>query len=515
MQPEVDISGAMKAPDRRSVLAGGAAATLTLATGAAARPSAVANRITGWDACTLSRAIHRRETSCVEVMTAYLDRIERENPAVTAIVALQPRPALLVEAAARDRELAHGQSRGWMHGFPHAVKDLENAKGIVSSQGSPIYRDFVPTSDSFIAERLRRNGAILIGKTNVPEFGLGSQSYNKVYGTTLNAYDHSKTSGGSSGGASVAVALGMVPVADGSDYMGSLRNPTAFNNVFGLRPTIGRVARSFDSFLPSMGVMGPIARNVPDLAMLLSVMAGYDARDPFSLREDPARFTGSLDRRFAGTRIGWFGDYGGYLPFEDGVIDLCRHGLGALGKIGCTVETVKPPFDMASLWEAFVTIRAWQTAAGMIDLYRDPTKRALLKPEAIWEIERGMALSALDVSRASAVRVAWYRTVQRIFEQYDFVVTPSAQVFPFDAKRHWPDRIGERGMDTYHRWMEVVAPITMTGCPAINVPVGFNAAGLPMGMQIVGRHGDDFGCLQLAHAYDGETRLSRRTPPSA
>ncbi|HSI19617.1 MAG TPA: amidase [Sphingomonas sp.] len=502
-------------PDRRAVLAGGAAATLSIATNAVARVAPDGGEITGWDACRLSRAIHHRQVSCVEVMTRYLDRIERQNPAVNAIVALQPRAALLAEARMRDGELARGQSRGWMHGFPHAVKDLENTNGIVTTQGSPIYRGFVPTSDGFFVERLRRSGAILIGKTNVPEFGLGSQSYNNVYGTTLNAYDHSKAAGGSSGGASVAVALRMVPVADGSDYMGSLRNPTAFNNVFGLRPTIGRVARSFDSFLPSMGVMGPIARNVPDLAMLLSVMAGYDARDPASLRDDPARFAGTLERRFAGTRIAWFGDYGGYLPFEDGVLDLCRHGLGALERIGCTVEIVKPVFDMTALWEAFVTIRAWQTAAGMIGLYRDPAKRALLKPEAIWEIERGMTLSALDISRASAVRGAWYRAVQDVFAHHDFIVTPSAQVFPFDAKLHWPDRIGNRKMDSYHRWMEVVAPITMTGCPSINVPVGFNAAGLAMGMQIVGRHADDFACLQLAHAYDRETGLSRRTPPSA
>jgi len=496
---------------RRSALL--SAGALALASSVRANPAP--RDVTALEATALSTAIHARQVSCIEVMTAYLDRIDRQNRAVNAIVALQPRDGLLKQAQACDEDLAAGRSRGWMHGFPHAVKDLENTKGIVSTQGSPIFRDFVPTHDSFFVERLRKSGAILIGKTNAPEFGLGSQTYNPVYGATLNAYDHRKTSGGSSGGASVGVALRMLPVADGSDYMGSLRNPSGWNNIFGLRPTVGRVARVQDSFLPSMGVMGPLARTVPDLAMLLSVMSGYDARDPASLRDDPQIFTRPLVSDVKGLRLAWLGDYNGYLSFEPGVLELCQKAIATLERMGCIVTPVVPDFPMKQLWDAFVTIRAWQNCVGMIDLYNDPAKRALLKPEAIWEIERGRTLTALDVSRASAVRDAWYRTVVDLFQSHDFLLSPRAQVFPFDATLHWPDHINGRAMDTYHRWMEVSAPITMTACPALNVPVGFGPNGLPMGMQIVGRHAADLSCLQLGHAYDQATQWVTRYPPKA
>jgi amidase len=249
------------------------------------------------------------------------------------------------------------------------------------------------------------------------------------------------------------------------------------------------------------------------MAMLLSVMAGPDARDPTSLLENPRDFLKPLERGWRGTRIAWLGDYGGYLPFEPGILELCRDGIRVLEELGCTVEEVRPDQDMAELWRAFVTIRAWQTAAGMTDLYAEPAKRAQLKPEAIWEIERGLALSAIDVSRASAVRIGWYHKVAALFEKYSFLISPSAQVFPSDKTLHWPDHIGSRMMDSYHRWMEVVAPISLTGCPAINVPVGFGRQGLPMGMQIVGPRGRDFDCLSIAHSYDRATRWVERYPP--
>jgi amidase len=495
--------------DRRTALATGAA----LAFSATLKAQAAASPIVALDATGLSAAIRARRLSCVEVMTAYLDRIDALNGPVNAVVARQDRGALLAQARLRDVELAQGHCRGPLHGFPHAVKDLEDVRGIVSTQGSLIFKNYVPKTESYFVERLRRGGAIFIGKTNAPEFGLGSQTYNRVYGATGNAYDASKTSGGSSGGASVATALRMLPVADGSDYMGSLRNPTGWNNVFGLRPSIGRVARSGDGFLPSIGVMGPVARTVPDLAMLLSVMAGPDARDPASLQQDPSIFLESLERDWHGTRIAWFGDYSGYLAFEPGILGLCRQAIKVLEGLGCIVEEVRPDQDMAELWRAFVTIRNWQTAGGLADLYADPAKRALLKPEAIWEIERGLALKAMDVTRASAIRVGWYRKIVALFERYSFLLSPSAQVFPFDKTLHWPDHIGDRRMDTYHRWMEVTVPVSLTGCPAINVPVGFGPRGLPMGMQIVGPRGQDLDCLRIAHAYDQATRWVERRPP--
>ncbi|HYU16824.1 MAG TPA: amidase family protein, partial [Candidatus Acidoferrum sp.] len=279
-------------------------------------PSFRPSEIVYLDAAPLAQAIRSRQVSCAEVMTAYLDHIDRVNPLVNAIVSLRDRESLLEEAAERDRQLAHGEYLGWMHGMPHAVKDLVPTRGIRTTWGSPLLADFVPAADDIIVERLRGAGAILIGKTNVPEWGLGSQTYNNVFGTTLNAYDRSRTAGGSSGGAASALALRMVPVADGSDHAGSLRNPAAFNNVLGFRTTFGRVpGAELDPFQARLGVVGPMARTVTDLALLLSVLAGFDARAPLSTRESPERYAGSLDRDFTGTRVAWLGDLGGHLRF--------------------------------------------------------------------------------------------------------------------------------------------------------------------------------------------------------
>ena len=466
------------------------------------------------DAVALSVAIRTGRTSCVEVMRATLDHVAAVNPHVNAIVALQPEDGLLAQARARDEQLARGEWCGPLHGIPQAIKDIEPVAGILSTQGSPVFKDFVPTTDSIVVERTRAAGAIIIGRTNVPEFAIGSHTYNPVYGTTRNAYDQAKTAGGSSGGAAVAVALRMLAVADGSDLMGSLRNPAAFNNVFGLRPSYGRVPSGRDAFLPTMSCNGPLARNVPDLAMLLSVQAGHDPRVPLSIREDPALFTRALDRDFAGVRVAWGGDLRGHLPFEPGVVDLCEEALKAFERIGCVVEAATPDYPMADLWEDFGVLRSWQTSTSLAPVYDDPAKRATMKPEAIWEVERGLALSARAVARASTGRSAWYAAFCALLEDYDYFVLPSAQVFPFDAGIHWPEAIAGRPMDTYHRWMEVVAPVTMTGCPALNVPVGFNGEGLPMGMQIVGRNHGEWDCLQLAHAYDQATGWTRTRPPA-
>jgi amidase len=305
------------------------------------------NDIVMMDGVALSRAIHDKQVSCVEVMNAYLDHIDTINPTVNAIVSLQDRSDLLGQAKTRDNEIAAGKIRGWMHGFPDAVKDLTATKGIRTTQGSRIFKDFVPAADAIMVERLKAAGAIIIGKTNTPEFGLGSNTYNDVFGRTLNAYDQTKTAGGSSGGAGVALALHMLPVADGSDHGGSLRNPAAFNNVFGFRTSYGRVpSQGPDMLYAWMGVQGPMARTVPDLARLLSVQAGYDPRMPLSNRQDPSTFAGDLKRDFKGVRIAWSGDFGGLLPFEPGVLDLCRSALKAFETMGCTVDEAWPDFPI-------------------------------------------------------------------------------------------------------------------------------------------------------------------------
>ncbi|MEP6567611.1 MAG: amidase [Mesorhizobium sp.] len=467
------------------------------------------------DALALSRAIQSKQVSCVEVMNAYLDHIVALNPKVNAIVSLQDRGELVAQAKARDEQLARGEICGWMHGFPQAIKDLTPTKGIRTTQGSPIFKDFVPTADAIIVERAKRAGAIVIGKTNTPEFGLGSNTYNDVFGKTLNAYDQSKTAGGSSGGAGVAVALHMLPVADGTDHGGSLRNPAAYNNIFGFRPSFGRVpANAADGFYAIMGTPGPLARNVPDLAALLSVQAGYDPRAPLSNEQDPAKLAETLKRDFKGARIGWAGNFGGHMPFEPGILDLCKSALKVFESLGCVVEEASPDYPIERVWQNWKVLRAWQSGSALKALYDDPAKRALMKPEAQFEVENGRKLTAYDIYDADVVRTAWYQAVRAFFERYDYWVMPSSQVFPFDANTDWPKSIAGRNMDTYHRWMEVMIPVTMSSCPALSVPVGFDGRGLPMGLQIMAPNHGELACLQLAHAYDQATQwVSKRPPP--
>ncbi|NWB39626.1 amidase [Pseudomonas sp. E6002] len=468
------------------------------------------------DAIELSRAIHARQVSCHEVMQAYLAQVERFNPTVNALVSLRSHEDVLAEAAQRDRELDQGQSRGWMHGMPQAIKDLAATQGLRTTLGSPLFAEHVPQEDAISVARVRASGAIIIGKTNVPEFGLGSQTYNSVFGTTGNAYDPRLVAGGSSGGAAVALALRMLPVADGSDMMGSLRNPGAFNNVFGLRPSQGRVPHgpAPELFVQQLATEGPMGRSVADVARLLSVQAGYDPRVPLSLKEDPAVLGEPLQRDFKGARLGWLGDYNGYLPMEDGVMSLCESALKDFAALGCEVEHCQPEFSLERLWQTWLVHRHWLIQGSLGAAYADPQKRALLKPEAQWEVQGGLQLSAADVYQASINRSDWYRALGKLFERYDFLLLPTAQVFPFDAQQAWPRLVAGREMDTYHRWMEVVIGPTLAGLPSMNVPVGFNPQGLPMGLQIIGPAQADRAVLQLAYAHEQLTHWVQRRPPA-
>ena len=506
--------------DRRTLLTFAGTIATTVAAGgavwmetAAAQPSA--SGIVMMNAVDLSNAIKAKHVSCVEVMTAYLDHIGRVNPKVNAIVSLANPDDLLLQARERDAQLARGEYLGWMHGFPQAIKELTNAKGFRTTQGSPILKDYIASTDAIHVERVKAAGAIIIGKTNVPEFGLGSHTYNPVFGATLNAYDQTKTAGGSSGGAAVSLALRMLPVADGSDHGGSLRNPGAFNNVFGFRPSYGRVpAEAADAFNAALSVNGPMARTVADLAMLLSVQAGFDARAPLSNRQDPAQFTRSLQRDFKGTRIAWLGDLGGYLPYEDGLLDLCKSALKTFETLGCIVEEAKPDYPNERVWNNWTKLRAWQSGSPLLGFYNDPAKRALLKPAAQFEVENWLKLTAAEILEASQVRTAWYQAVRRFFDRYEYFILPSAQVFPWDVQTPWPKEIAGRTMDTYYQWMNAQVQVTMSGSPSLNIPVGFNERGLPMGMQIVGRHQAEFSCLQLAFAYDAATSWVEKRRPA-
>ncbi len=468
-------------------------------------------------ATALAGCIKRRELSCREVMQATLDQIDRVNPAVNAIVALRPRDVLLAQADAADADAdaQTGQATGWMHGLPHAVKDLAATTDIPTSLGSPLFAGNLPGHDAIFVERLRASGAILIGKTNTPEFGMGSQTYNSVYGTTGNAYDPSRTAGGSSGGAAVALALRMVPVADGSDFAGSLRNPAGWNNVFGFRPSAGRVpgGPTNELYLQSVATEGPMARNVTDLAMLLSTMSGPDTRAPQSLSGNPQDFTRPLARDMAGVRIGWLGDLGG-IPMAPGMLDLCLSGLQRLTAAGCTIEPATLGVGRETIWRSITTLRQAFQAGRLGPLYHDPAKRTQMKPEAVWEIEHGLRLSAVDVYAASVQRSAVYEAFRLAFEQFDFLALPTAQVFPFDATVPWPSVVGGVEMDSYHRWMEIVAGPSLAGLPIAAVPAGFGPDGLPSGIQLIGPPRQDFAVLQLAYAYEQVAQdVLHRLPP--
>jgi amidase len=474
-------------------------------------PEPTLQDITDLSALALSAAIAERRLDCRSVMAAYLSRIGAINPRLNAIVSLRPEDALLAEAEEADRALAAGEYRGWLHGVPFAVKDLSEAKGILCSFGSANYADFVPDYDDIHVARIRAAGAVIIGKTNAPEMGLGSHSYNPVFGVTRNPYDTGKSAGGSSGGAAAGLAARLLPVADGSDMMGSLRNPAAFNNVVGFRPSFGRVpSLNTELFLGQLAVNGPMGRNVADVAALLATQSGHDPRDPLSLASEGLAF--DADRDLSGARIGWLGDFGGYLPFEPGVLELCRASLDVFRRLGCRVEDVPPGFDMARLWQIWRTLRHFLVANGQAADYADPVRRARMKPEMIWEIENGHSLSAAEVYAASLGRSDWLRHVMGLFETYDFLVLPSAQVFPFEAGLDWPKAIAGRAMDTYHRWMEVVIGPTLAGLPVAAMPAGFGAGGLPAGIQIVGRPRADGDVLAAAARYEATTDWLARHP---
>ena len=467
-------------------------------------------------AAALSRAIHARELSCREWMQATLEQIDRLNPRFNAIVSRVDANTVLTQADVCDRELANGHSRGWMHGFPMAIKDLVDTAGVPSVRGSPLLAGNIPQQDHLMVQRMKAAGGILIGKTNTPEFGLGSHTYNPVFGVTRNAYDPAMSAGGSSGGAAVALALRLLPVADGSDMMGSLRNPAAFNNVFGLRPSQGRVPSwpKPDVWISSMGTEGPMGRSVEDVAHLLSIQAGRDDRVPLSL---PGQWPGqeldlTLDLR--AVRIGWLGNLGGYLPVEDGILPICASLLARLAADGCHVEDALPAFEPALVWQTWLTWRRWLVAGSLREYWDVPASRAQLKPAALWEAEQGEMLSAREVQTAAVARSRFYQQILGMFGRYDYLALPSTQVWPFEAGLDWPKSIAGKPMDTYHRWMEVVIYATLAGLPAVSVPAGFGANGLPMGMQLIGRPQADLDVLRIARACEQRSAdtLSRRPP---
>jgi amidase len=458
----------------------------------------------------LARRVRSKELSAREVLEAHLFQMERVNPKVNAIVTLTAEAAM-DQARAADDALWRGEELGPLHGLPVAHKDLYPTKGVRTTFGSLVFKDFVPDHDALIVERLREAGGISVGKTNTPEFGAGSQTYNEVFGETLNPYDTAKTCGGSSGGAAVALACGMVPIADGSDMGGSLRNPASFCNVVGFRPSPGRVP-SWPDPIPwlSLTVDGPMARTVEDAALMLSAIAGPDARCPLSVSEPGSLLLRSLERDFGDVRVAWSRDLGG-LPMDPRVTAVLESQRDVFESLGCAVEVAEPDFVDAD--EIFKVLRAWryELAYGeLLEGHRDE-----MKDTVVWNIEEGMGLSGPHIGRAERKRTELFHRARVFMESYEFLVSPVSQVPPFDVMRRYVTEIDGERMQTYIDWMKSCYYVTVTGLPAISVPCGFTREGLPVGIQIIGRYRNDFGVLQLAHAFEGATCYGKRRPSLA
>src|SRR5713101_380769 len=451
--------------------------------------------------------IRQKKLSSREVMQAHLKQISRVNSKVNAIVTLVPEDRLMAQAAAADEALAKGKWLGPLHGLSVGVKDLHETQGIRTTYGSPLHRDFIPSFDCRVVQREKSAGAIVIGKTNVPEFGLGSQTFNPVFGPTRNPYDVTKTCGGSTGGGCVALACGMVPLADGSDMGGSLRNPPNFCNVVGIRPSPGRVPNvptNLGWF--TLSVSGPVARNVTDCAFFLSVLAGYDHHSPISIEQSGEQFARPLERNFKGVRVAMFKDLG--LPWEPEV----KSAVAAQGKmfesLGCIVEEAEPDFSDAN--ECFVAWRHWSTELVFGDLIA--THGDQLNEYIHWHVEEGRKLTGPYLSRVEAKRTALFQRVVAFMNQYEFFLLPVNQVLPFDVNVHYPTEIAGTKMENYIAWMKSAYYISAVGNPAMSVPCAFSQGGLPIGIQIVGRHHADWGVLQLGYAFEQATKVGRRRP---
>lgn len=433
----------------------------------------------------LSRMIAAREVSCLEVMRATLSRIDTVNGAVNAIVSLRDREALMGEARVADAV----PGDGWLHGIPVAIKDLVAVKGVRSTWGSKLLAEFVPEADDGVARALRGAGAIVIGKTNVPEYGLGSHSSNGVFGVTRNPFDLSRTAGGSSGGAGAALATGMVSIADGSDMMGSLRNPAAWNDVYGFRPSIGVVPGEprDNVLLHRLATLGPMGRSIEDVTALLGTMAGRR----FDLGAAPDA-----------PRVAWLGDWGGAYRMDAGLLDAGAQALAQAETLGWQVEAVAPPMPAEDLWHSWTVLRSFVVAQDLGRHWRDPEARKLLNAQAIWEIERGLALTGDAVEQAAAIRRDWLAVLAEVFTRFDAIALPATQMWPFPADWDWPRDLSGAPTDTYHRWMECVVPASLAGVPALALPGGFGASGLPHGVQLIGPSGADAKILSMGAAWE-------------
>ena len=446
----------------------------------------------------MAAAVRERRISARELLELHLARIAVRNPELNAIVSLDEERAR-AGAAAADQHLASGAPVGPLHGLPHAFKDTHDVAGWRTTYGSPLFADHVPDADDLVVERIRRAGVVVLGKTNVPEFAAGSHTFNRVFGTTRNPIDPSRSAGGSSGGAACALASGMVPLADGSDMGGSLRNPASFCGVVGLRPSLGRVPSwPADNLWETTSVAGPMARNVGDVALLLSVLAGPDPRVPTALGDPGHTFVSPPPRSLAGLRVAWSPDLGGAFEVEAEVKAVIEDAGRALARSGARVFAAHP--ELRDGDDTFRTLRAWSFQArfgSLLAEHPDAFKQSLAD-----NIRAGERLTGADVARAYTQRTALSEAMRQFFQSYDVLVLPVSQVPPFPADQEYPTSISGRPMENYLDWMRSSYLITVTGCPAISVHAGATPSGLPVGVQIVASHGADRFLLEVAAAFE-------------
>jgi len=445
-----------------------------------------------------AHAIRAGQISARELLDLHLARIAERNPELNAIVSLDEERAR-EGAAAADEATARKQHVGPLHGLPHAFKDTHDVAGWRTTYGSPLYADHVPDADDLVVERIRRAGAVTIGKTNVPEFAAGSHTFNTIFGTTRNPVDPTRSAGGSSGGAASALAAGMVPLADGSDMGGSLRNPASFCGVVGLRPSIGRVPDwPTESYWDNLSTAGPMARNVGDLALLLSVMAGPDRRTPFALSDPGPRFAPPVSGTLSGLRVALSADLGGAVDVDDEVAAVVSASATTFAAAGATVEEASPDLSLAD--DVFRTLRAWQFQASFGEQLAEHPES--FKESLADNIRAGEGLTGADVARAFERRTTVMAAASEFLSTYDVLVLPVSQVPPFPADQEFPTEIEGRPMTSYLDWMRSAYLITVTGCPAISVPAGMTPEGLPVGIQLVAPHGQDRRLLEIAAAFE-------------
>jgi amidase len=459
----------------------------------------------------LHRLYRARKTSPLEVMQAVLARVDAVNPRLNAIVTLARESALKEARAATAALKKKGRKLGPLHGVPVTIKDLTHTKGIRTTWGSKIFEHHVPTEDSLIVERLKAAGAIVLGKTNTPEFGAGGNTFNAIFGPTRNPWNPALTCGGSSGGAGVALATGMGPIAQGSDTGGSLRTPAAFCGVVGFRTSPGLVPY-YPKLLgwDSIGVTGPMARTVADTALMLSVVAGPDDRSPISYDVDTAAFPRAVKSpSIRGWRVAWTPDLNGLIPVDGEVARVAEAATRVFRSLGAKVEPAC--CDIGEVNDIVLGTRGLAMVANHAD--KLPKWKEQMQKGLVWNIEQGLKLSPEEIGRAEALRTTLWHRVRAFMETRELLILPTVAVLPFPVEQPYPTEINGKPLDNYTQWFFLTYGITLTALPVISVPCGFTKSGLPVGLQIVGRRRQEAMVLRAAAAFEAAAPWADKIPP--